>query len=366
MEFTYLLPVSSQPRFWKRINALTHEGCAPVVLTFERPYFEADPATAGRFEVIGSLHHGKYLRRVFAFTRALIPVLLRSRSSDVLYCFGTDLIGLGIAAKLIRRRLRLVVEIGDIRPVMVDTGVAGRVLRAVERMLLRRAALIVVTSAAYRDHYFVGRQQVPARSILVIENKVDEQLREPMAAVRRASRTPTDILTIGYYGLIRCNTSWRLLEGIALALPERFRVEAWGRLILDPGIDLKELPANMSYHGEYRNPQDLAAMLSRFDLVWVGHKHAHTNTHWARANRFYEACGFAKPMICQADTQDGIEVDRLGVGVTIDLDDPDAALRRLASVTNNDVTTWQERLRLLNPEVYRYAGEHAELVRMLR
>lgn len=363
----YVLPVSSQPRYWKRVDGLKSEGVEAIVLTFDRPYVKASHDHVGQSEVIGSMRHGKYLQRLAALARAFAPIYRRTREADFLYCFGTDIAVLGVVVQLLRRKLRLVLEVGDVRPVMIEDGVKGVLLRAVERLALRHVTLIVVTSPAYRDRYLVDRQGVSASKILAVENKVDARVQELAEPIRGAGATPGPVLSIGYYGLIRCRKSWNLLERIATALPDRFRVDVWGRLIMGrTGVGLHELPPNMSYHGEYRNPDDLSVMFRRFDLVWVAHAHGITNTRWARANRFYEACCFAKPMIGQRGTLDGEEIDRLGIGFCMDLNDPDKALDRIASVTPSDISFWRGRALALDEAVYRYAGEHAELAQRMR
>lgn len=367
MTVVFVLPVSGQPRYWKRIDALTGEGAEATVLTFDRPYVKAGHDHEGRAEVIGSMKHGKYLQRLAALTRAIAPIYRRTREADFLYCFGTDLAVLGVVVRVFRRRLQLVVEIGDVRPVMVEDGLKGIVLRAVERLALRHAAVIVVTSPAYRDRYLLDPQGATAGKILVAENKVDPRVRELAEPIRGDDVTPGSVLSIGYYGLIRCRKSWSLLARIAQTLPDRFRVDVWGRLILDHSwTDLQVLPPNMAYHGEFRNPDDLSTMFRRFDLVWVAHAHGTTNTDWARANRFYEACCFGKPMIGQRGTLDGGEIDRLDMGFCIDLNDADEALDRIASITARDVSSWRSHVLALDEAVYQYGGEHAELAQRMR
>ena len=367
MTVVYLLAVSSQPRYWRRINALTSEGLEARILTFNRPYVPASREHAARAEVVASITQGKYLRRLAAFARAFIPVYRRSRDADFLYCFGSDLAALGIAVKLFRRRLRLVLEVGDVRPVMINNDVKGTLLRALERLVLRQVFLIVVTSPAYRDRYLVDRQGVTASKILAVENKVDVRMRRLAEPVRGGEVTPGSVLSIGYYGIIRCQKSWSLLERIAKAFPDRVHVHVWGHLMLKHRhVDPQGLPPTMSYHGEFRNPEHLPEMFRRFGLAWVAHAHGTTNTRWARANRFYEACCFGTPMIGQQGTLDGREIDRLGVGLCIDVNYPEEALERIASITDGEVSSWKARVLALDEAVYQYTGEHSELARRMR
>lgn len=360
----FLLPVAGQPRYWKRIKGLRGAGATTRVLAFHRPYVPLGSGVDEDVEILGVLQDGHYLRRLIRFLRALPAVLRSSRHADVVYCFGADVAVLGWLVRLIRPRIRVVMEAGDVRGVMVR-GRGATVLRALERLLLRGVELVVTTSTGFRDEYFVGIQSVPAERIAVIENKVDDDVVH-MARTLPASAHCGAPVVIGYYGLIRCRRSWEVLRRLADSAPDRFRVVVWGRLALDDDVQADRVPSAMSYRGAYRYPDDLAKIYREIDVVWVAHAHGETNRRWARANRFYDACCFGRPLIGQTDTLDGMEIERLGIGQCIELREPDIALASLLAISQADLAIWTHRARALDPATYMYTVEHESILRRLR
>jgi succinoglycan biosynthesis protein ExoL len=285
--------------------------------------------------------------------------------SEVVYCFGADVAVLAWIVTFACPKLTVVLEVGDIRPIMIERGFKGRLLRLLERTLLRRVSLLVVTSARFRDKYFIAQQRIPVGQVMVIENKVGALLLERATAVSHI-RTVGGPIVIGYYGLIRCRKSWALLERLSSVAPDRFQVVVWGRLAMEEALPLDQLPMSMSYRGEYRNPDDVPAIYEKVDVVWGAHAHAGTNSRWARANRFYEACCFARPLIGQLGTADGEEIERRGIGLCVDLEKPDAALQQIMAISDDDLAIWTRASRELDPKVYAYSDEHDELVRRMK
>jgi len=367
MKAVFLLPVVGQPRYWKRIRALRDEGVATKVLAFQRPYFDSAAIGTKEAEMLGAVEHGKYLGRVWAYIKAARRIQTASRDVNVIYAFGGDLAALGIILRIFRPNLLVVYEAGDIRPVMIERGMRARVYRFVERLMLRRVALIVATSDAYRDQYFVAQQRLQRSKIVIIENKVEGMVADEAKAFLRPLIPPALPATICYYGLIRCEHSWSLLRRIAERIPDQYRVVVWGHIALKGGTDsLDKLPPNMIYRGEYNYPEDLPAIYSETDLIWAAHAHGTTNSQWARANRFYDACCFGKPMIGQRGTVDADVIRRHAIGVGVDITDPNAAMREIEQVTARDIVEWQRNVLQLDREIYVYTNEHTILANRLR
>jgi succinoglycan biosynthesis protein ExoL len=316
--------------------------------------------------VIGALKHGHYLQRAVPLARALGRVYRETRASDVLYCFGADVAVLAWIVGLFRPRLKVVLEVGDIRPIMIERGFRGRLLRALERILLRRLSVLVVTSPRFRDDYFVAQQRALNANVLVVENKVEASFLVRDVSVRPRIRAAGRPIVIGYYGVIRCRRSWTLLERLSTAAPERFQIIVWGHLALDEAVSTHRLPAAMTYRGEYRNPDDVPVIYDECDIVWDAYAHAVTHSQWARTNRFYEACYFARPLIGQVGTPDGDEIEQRGIGFCVDLGAPDSALEQIMAMSDDDLARWTKASRALDSRVYAYTDEHDELMRRLR
>jgi succinoglycan biosynthesis protein ExoL len=355
-----LLPVQSHVRFWKRAEGLERLGARVRVFSFERPWYEGR-APQKEWTSLGTLAHRNYLKRIPALFRAVRIVRAAVEPDDVVYAFGLDLLAVGWLATLGRRRNgRVVLEIGDIRRVMLARGIASRVLRTVERFLLRRTDVVVCTTQAFIDGYFIGRQKAVHPAYLAIENRLAPEELSPRASARRARSDQT--ITIGYFGILRCQRSWEVLKRLAATPADRFRVIARGVPFGIPTLETDVAAGhNLEFGGPYVSPADLVSMYSQVDMIWVAYPAADQNHRWARTNRSYEAGYFGKPIIAQRGTGDGAFVEREGIGLLVDLEDIDATTASVRAVTARNLETWEEHLSSLDSSNFVLTDEHERL-----
>ncbi len=370
-----LLPLIGHPRDSKRIAMLQEAGCTVQALAFERDYHRgrlpACPVTS-----LGRIPHGQYLRRAFRLLGALPKIRRALRHNDVAYASGADMALAGIVAGMGLAR-PVVLEVGDIRRVQIAKGWKGFLARSLDRFIARRSRLLVVTAPGFVDGYYRARlhQEIPS---LVVENKLDE-LAMPAAAARTrkpplkapdGSRRP---IRIGYFGVLRCDWSWRLLESMARSHPQDVAVVAAGYPMIP--ADLPERAkglANVEYLGEYKSPQDLPAMYDRVDVVWMCYPaptEEDPDWRWAqavcRSNRFYEGAYFRTPAITLAGGADGQEVDRLGIGLTLRDPGDEAMIQAIRAITDEDLRRWHRNLEALPQSVSVYTHEAERLGRAL-
>jgi succinoglycan biosynthesis protein ExoL len=370
-----LLPLIGHPRDSKRIAMLQEAGCRVEALAFERDYHEGRLPTCP-VTSLGRIPHGQYLRRAFRLLGALPKIRRALRRNDVAYASGADMALAGIVAGIGLGR-PMVLEVGDIRRVQITKGWRGALARSLDRFIARHSRLLVVTAPGFVDGYYRVRlhEGIPS---LVVENKLDEAAMPPPAA--SASKPPLRApdgtrrpLRIGYFGVLRCDWSWRLLESMATDHPQDFAIVAAG-YPMSPA-DLPERAkglANAEYLGQYKSPQDLPAMYARVDVVWMCYP-APTETdpdwRWAqaicRSNRFYESCYFRTPTIALAGGADGQEVARLGIGPTLGDPSDDAVVQALRAITDGDLLGWRRNLDALPRSVFVYTDEAARLGRAL-
>ena len=121
----------------------------------------------------------------------------------------------------------------------------------------------------------------------------------------------------------------------------------------------------IDYDGPYIAPDDFPDMYRQVDVVWIAHYMGRSSTLWNRANRFYEACFFKKPMFAQIGTQDGQVVETLGIGVCIDLRDINGTVDRILNVSEVEFSQWQQNVAHLPTDIYTYTDEHEKIVNYL-
>jgi succinoglycan biosynthesis protein ExoL len=366
----FLLPVPVQVRFQKRIRALQALGVEPVVLSFERDYYEGQ-ALPVAYTSLGHISHGSYRQRVRPLLRAVGHVRRALAAVDAIYAFGLDMLGLAVVATAGRRSRAILYEVGDIRDAMVRPGALSTVLQHVERALIRRCSLVVTTSPVYLSEYFVARLGLSNSVVHVIENKVDGEELGRVADRRGDRRIPRTVasLRIGYFGLLRCEPSLRILMRAARTGEGRIEVLARGLPLVEPSL-IQEFAAtpHVTFDGTFRSPHDLPAMYASVDAVWVGYSgppHL-SNWRWARSNRYYEAAFFKKPMIGAVGTEDGRLIAERGLGLCLDLNNIEKSAAELRAVTSRQLATWRGNVGKLPWESYALDSEHDAVVRVLR
>lgn len=345
-----LLPVVGQPRHSKRIAMLRSEGFEVKAAAFTRPYHRGRMPDCD-IVFLGQIQHGRYVSRAIKMM-SVLPVLRRLiRDADIVYASGPDLGALAQVAGIFLKK-PTVIEIGDIQPVQVSTGIFGWVVRLIETVTSRHASLLVSTADAFVSEYYRKRLRVSTPA-LVIENKLEPGT-PPVSDVRRTSG-----LTIGYFGLLRCRTSWEILEALAIARPS-INILVAGKAVEPTDIveRIGRLP-NVEWFGEYKSPQDLQHLYGRVDmmLAYQFPDPGGSNWRWSRTNRFYESCHFHKPLITCRGSGDGKAVREYDIGIEIGVDSIQDNVCTISSISNGQIERWSQNMRKLAPSVYTYTNE---------
>jgi len=358
-----LLPVVGQPRFAKRIAMLQEQGAEVHCLAFDRPYHKGRPPDCP-LDVLGTIPHGRYVFRMRVFLRSIGVIRRRIKDADAVYAFGLDMLLLGWLASLFLNK-PLVLEIGDIRAVQTADGIEGRLFRGLDKWLVRRAALVVFTAEDFYRCYY--RDWLGLRlNHRVIENKIDF----PVTRTGPEPPDDNDTLVIGYFGVLRCEWSVRALAALADAYPERLRIKVAGFSLLPVALlDDLDRRANVSVQGPYRSPQDLPALYDSVDMIWASYAPIAVddwNLRWARTNRFYEACAFARPLVARWGSNDGKWVTDYDIGLTLDALEPEQVLSRFRDVGPAALRRWEGNMRALSPSVFACTDEASSLHEAMR
>jgi len=358
----FLVTNASYALMQQRIAGLEQLGIESRVLAFERDWYPGKAWPHG-YECLGKLRDGRYVERLPTIARAVEPVRRAARELDVIYAFGLDSLLLGwTASRFLGRPVKLVYDVFDIRDILFKSGPIPTGLRWLERFMFRYVTLLVVTSEAYVSGYYEGILNLANLRYTVIENKLDADL---LQMAPKSGPHDSNVLRIGYFGVLRCPRAWEILKRVAVEGQGRVEVQVSGF----PSVCLPDLEAEaqtvpgVHYAGPYVSPDDLPEVYRRVDIVWAGyHYEGNKMGNWqlARTRRFYESCFFQKPMIVQAQTEDGRVVKNLGLGLCLDLSDVEVAVRQILSITEADLTQWQKNVARLPRETYVHSDEKRE------
>lgn len=362
----FLLPVSTDAYLRKRVTALECEGAQPLIFAFERDHYPAKPWHP--YQTLGRISDGDYLKRIPQLLKAVVKVRPYAEDVQALYCFGLDLLTVGwLASRGKPKHFKLVYEVADIREILLSKGIAGYILRWLERFLLRYVDISVVTSQAYIDYYFHEIQAAYHVPFQVIENKLFLSEIPQIPVTTKPIDKAAETITIGYFGLIRCRRSWEVLKQLVKQGKGRFRVYIRG-IISDSLSDMRE-EIRQTEHVDFGDSyirEDLPEMYSRIDLSWLPTYTDTSQLKWARTNRYYQACYFKRPMIAQSGTQDGLVVDQLGIGLNIDVLDVEGAVSQLMQITEQQLLIWQRNLQELPLSICVYTDEHRNLFQSIQ
>jgi len=365
MRILFLLPSlnASAARQILRIELLSEAGATVHMVAFTRSEdrYAKHPALAAS---LGEIANGDYLRRIPLYLKSIYIIRNQARSAECIITYGIDLTLLAWLSTLgTSKTIPIVLDLLDIRGALLRPTILGKILRAVQRFIIAKIRLLIVSSPQFVTEYLEKREHLEVGQWQVIENKVD--IRQLDGYSMPPPCLDNGPLTIGYFGILRCQRSLDIL----LRAVERSRggINLYIRGIATGLIhdleSLSQLP-NVIYGGPYRNPQDLAEIYGACDLIWACYPYSEEltgNWCWARTNRFYEACFFHRPPICNIGTQDAVTAVEKRIGLTIDLDFPDQCIEKLVTITQAEVRERHLCLRGLPKQFSAYTDEHNNL-----
>ena len=349
-------------RVKKRVAALQAQGWRVKGYMFHRIRDKVDPPPFWENVELGITENRKYLKRAFVLLfslRILRQHRAALREASVFYVVNTDNALLALAARVMARRpggpAPMVLELADVQPAMLGMGLRGKVMRAVERFVLRRTAMLVTTSPGFVKNYFTPLQRFTG-PVFLLENKVypstgitapDPSESDPTKPLTPTTRQPArggKPWVVGLCGAFRCRRSIELMRELAAQFPDRLHFYLRG---YPSGTDaagiaalLEGLP-NLEWGGAYQYPGDLADIYGRIDFNWTfDFADAGANSAWLLPNRIYEGGLSGCPALADAATETGRWVEDNAAGWTFA--EPFAST--LASFLENlTESAWQEK-----------------------
>jgi succinoglycan biosynthesis protein ExoL len=182
----------------------------------------------------------------------------------------------------------------------------GAIMRWVERYMLARCDLLILSSPGFLDAYFRPVQHIET-PVALLENKLwvsDVPLPRPRPRARDADAP----FVLGWVGSLRCARSLddprrvrraRLVPAVEIVCHGAVHRHAM------PAFDaVLEAHPNIRHAGPYRYPDDLSAIYTGCDAVWAQDLwQAGANSDWLLPNRIYEASYFGCPSIAVAGTE---------------------------------------------------------------
>lgn len=347
-----IAPILTAPRIAKRVAMLQDASFDVRMAGFERPQYLGRRPDCPTLS-LGEMPDGRYASRALRIARAAPKARGAIRESDLVYAFNSDSALLALIAGAGLRR-PLVMETSDLMPPQVEGGLRGGAARTLDRRIARACKLLTLTSHGYAAYFRDWLRAETPR--LVIENKAEAWFAESVRA--RPSR-PDDgapfagrPLRIGWFGALRDDWSFRVLDALTRAAPERFSALLAGTPIgLDRFAERAAANPNIAYRGPYDHPHGLPALYDDIDLV-MACRSPEPPDGLSQTNRYYDACLFRKPLIVRAGSVDGENVRRLDIGLTLMSSGVEEAAEEIRGAADADWERWRRNIAALPMEFY--------------
>ena len=308
----------------KRIAAFQAQGREVIGFTFHRVRDKADVPPTWENIHLGTTYNRRYLQRLGAFAKC-VGVLWSHRerlgNCGIIYVVNTDNAVLALLGRFFAgRRVPLVLELADIQPAMTGSGRVSKILRAIERTVLKRSALLVTTSPGFVRNYFEPVQGYTGETFL-LENKVYPGSRLPPSIPDHSGPVANGRpWVIGCFGALRCRRSLEIMHALALKMGDKVRFILRGYPAGTIADDFEKLLGNLPnvrFLGPYAYPDDLAEMYAGIDFNWAfDMSDPNGNSAWLLPNRIYEGGCFGVPVIGAKDTETGRWIGQHELGRT--------------------------------------------------
>ncbi len=341
----------------KRIQQFVDNGYSVLVFGFQRTRSPSKADSAANIVVLGKTVDGKYWQRLAALLGA-IPVVFRHRkalkAASVFHARNLDQLLLAFFARFVSgKAVPVTYEVLDIPAIMVGSRLASALMRSIERVLLSRTHLLVVSSPAFHREFFAAIQGY-RRQWLLMENR----LYPPPPRIGWPERSPgrSKRWVVTYSGTIRGDETFNLIVRLADRL--RHKVEFRFRGILttvaksafDDALGKYE---NISYGGPYTPHRDLAEIYSDSDFAWaIDLEHRNHNSRWLLPCRLYEAGFFGVPCLAVHGFELGSLLEQKGIGWTFDAPLEDEIVKFFEALSWEEYQAMRQRLRPLSSSMF--------------
>jgi succinoglycan biosynthesis protein ExoL len=307
----------------KRVQQFMDFGYRVTVFGFRRARYNVDYQPPWPNVPLGLTTDLRYWHRLKALLYA-IPTLFAHRRAlrraSVFYARNIDQLLLTLLARLIAfSRAPVAYEVLDIPAILMQRGAAPSLLRAIERLCLRRVGILVLSSPGFHRNYYAAIQGY-AGDWFLLENKLYPS--PPAPAPRKAAPTGTRPWVVAYFGLIRGDATIDLIARLAARLQGRVVFKFAGVFTTVEQARFEEVlgrHSNVTYDGPYLPQQDLERLYGEVDFAWaLDLEHVDHNSRWLMPCRFYEAGYYGIPCLAVRGFEVGNAIEKRQIGWTFD------------------------------------------------
>lgn len=317
----YLAHDLADPAIRRRVMTLQAGGAKVSLAGFTRGENKLATVDGVVPIVLGETADGRFAQRILSVVKASLSLpstLSKVTKPDVIIARNLEMLALARRARgIYGRDVPVAYECLDIHRLLLNEGPAGKMVNAAQRYFADGAKLLITSSPAFVSHYFTPRSDLKL-PVLLQENKVlilDDSQEIPSAPRLPAEGQP---VKIGWFGALRCRKSLQILADLARRMDGKVEIVLRGRPAYSEFDDFDGFVANaphMSFHGPYKNPEDLASIYNEVQFTWaIDFFEEGQNSSWLLPNRLYEGCLYGTLPIALAGTETARFLETRGIG----------------------------------------------------
>jgi hypothetical protein len=327
LRIAYFVHDITDPAVARRVRMLQAGGADVRILGFRRgdrlPDLEGEPAID-----LGCTYDSRLLQRTLKVIqrRTSLGVEISAiEDADILLARSLEMLAIaGAAQRRHAPNATLVYECLDLHRLLLSGSLVGRCLRLLERSLMRRVRLLIVSSPAFISRHYALKQGVGStwnRPVVVVENKVLELDASHDNKTACAEPLPGPPWRIGWFGMIRCQRSLDILCKLARRFPGLVEIVIRGRPARVAFRNFDEQIAQCagaSFGGAYR-PDELSALYRDVHFNWaIDYFEEGANSALLLPNRIYEGGPYGAVPVALVGTETGRWLKQRGIGVLVD------------------------------------------------
>lgn len=252
-------------------------------------------------------------QRLLSLTYLRIFLVAWRERYDVIWAWGPDVCLLMSIACLFRPNTMLVWDISDINRHFLGTSVKARALRFLERSLIRRASLLLLTSEGFYGNYF--QNAIAASKVQIIENLKSDLETKPLMLADISLRP----IRFCYAGIFRSQFLLDQIFELSRLFPGEIAFHLHGTLdrnLRQDCLSADNLPPNVRYFGPFAQ-EDLATLYEQCHFTWgFVDTASDDNEKWLLTNRIYDAILYRRPILTNDNSYSGIIATNNSIGQT--------------------------------------------------
>lgn len=347
----YLAHDLADPAIRRRVMTLQAGGATVLLAGFRRGENALAQVDGLTPVVLGETADGRFAQRIASVVKSSFSLAAKLRGvakPDIILARNLEMLALARRANaLFGADVPVVYECLDIHRLLLNDGLPGKLLNAAQRFLAANARLLITSSPAFVDNYFAPRSGLDL-PVLLQENKVlmlgSEATPEPLPRVPAAG----EAWKIGWFGALRCRKSLQILTDFAERMDGRVEVVLRGRPAYSEFDDFDGIVAkapHVTFHGPYRNPEDLASIYNEVQFTWaIDFFEEGQNSSWLLPNRLYEGCLYGTLPIAVSGTQTARCLQKRDIGFVLPQADADTLAALFGSLDEQIYTDAFEKL----------------------